>query len=282
MRKLIIANWKMNPQNYAEAEQLLAAVLGGVKRIRGVTVVFCPPFVWLTDFSHKMRPVSFGAQDVFWELAGAYTGEVSLSMLQTSRVSHVIVGHSERRRWLGETDEMVRRKVAAVLAAGLTAILCVGEESREQDNVSAVLEQQLVAALGGLAKASLARLVVAYEPVWAIGTGEADSSSNALSAAITIRKVIRDRFDQKVAQSVPVLYGGSVSSENIVSFLSEEGIDGALVGGASLRASEFIELVRRAAAVSRSQGRLKLPVSTPRPPGRTAGWKKGTGVQPVA
>ncbi|MBI2625841.1 triose-phosphate isomerase [Candidatus Parcubacteria bacterium] len=253
MRPLIIANWKMNPQNYAEAEQLLAAVLGAMKRIRGVTVVFCPPFVWLTDFSHKLRQASFGAQDVFWESAGAYTGEISPAMLKASRVSHVIVGHSERRRWLGETDEMVRRKLAAVLAAGLTAILCVGEDSREEgNNVSAVLEQQLEAALTGLAKASLARLVVAYEPVWAIGTGESDSPSNALSAALTIRKVIRDRFDQKVAQGVPVLYGGSVSSENIVSFLSEKGIGGALVGGASLYAEEFIALVTRAASVSRS------------------------------
>lgn len=252
MRKLIIANWKMNPQNYAEAERLVAAVLEGVKGMRGVVVVLCPPFVWLTDFSHKMRRAAFGAQDVFWESSGAYTGEISLPMLQDSQVSHVIVGHSERRRWLGETDEMVRLKVAAVLEAGLTAILCVGEESRDEGNVSAVLEQQLSAALAGLPKASLARLVVAYEPVWAIGTGEADSPSNALSAAIAIRKVIRDRFDQKVAQGVPVLYGGSVSSENIVSFLNEEGIDGALVGGASLRAPDFIELVRRAASVSRS------------------------------
>lgn len=245
--KLIVANWKMNPSSYGEAEELLQAVLSGIRGIRGVEVVFCPPFPWLTDFSHTLKSVSFGAQDVFWEDQGAYTGEVSPAMLKNSRVTHVIVGHSERRRHLGETDAMVNRKVRAALTAGLTAVLCVGENSRADDDVELVLTKQVGAAIEGVPKAYVERLVVAYEPVWAIGTGIADTPDDALSAAISIRKTIRTRFDKKTAERLRVLYGGSVTTANAESFLREQGIAGALVGGASLRAEEFIEIVRQAA-----------------------------------
>lgn len=247
--KLIVANWKMNPATYAEAKDLLAAVLEGTKKARGAEVVICPPFVWLTDFSHKTRSVSFGAQDVFWETQGAYTGEISPAMLTSSRVTHAIVGHSERRRYLGETDAMTNRKVRAALTAGLTAILCVGEPARDEDDVARVLEGQVSAALAGVPKQYLERLVVAYEPVWAIGTGVADTPDDALSAAISIRKTVRARFDKKTAERLRVLYGGSVTAANVAPFLREAGIAGALVGGASLRAAEFIEIVRQAGAV---------------------------------
>ncbi|MBI2623916.1 triose-phosphate isomerase [Candidatus Parcubacteria bacterium] len=249
MPKLIVANWKMNPATYAEAEELLASVLEGTRGARGVEVIICPPFVWLTDFSHKMKSISFGAQDVFWETQGAYTGEISPAMLVSSRVTHVIVGHSERRRHLGETDEMVNRKVRAALTAGLEVILCVGEHSRDEDDVVRVLDGQVSAALAGVPKQYLERLTVAYEPVWAIGTGTADTPNDALSAAISIRKTIRNLYDKKTASGVRVLYGGSVNTANAAPFLREEGIAGALVGGASLRAEEFIEIVRQAAAV---------------------------------
>lgn len=246
--KLIVANWKMNPATYAEAEALLTAVLEGTKRVRGVEVVICPPFVWFTDFSHKTKSVFFGAQDVFWETQGAYTGEISPVMLTSSRVTHVIVGHSERRRHLGETDEMVNRKVRAALTAGLTVILCVGEQSRDDNDVARVLEGQVSAALAGVPKQYLDRVVIAYEPVWAIGTGTADTPDDALSAAISIRKTVRNLFDKKTAERLRVLYGGSVGAGNAASFLREEGIAGALVGGASLKPDEFARIVESAAA----------------------------------
>lgn len=247
-RFLIIANWKMNPRTYREAEGLFLAVRKGMQKNNKVGVVICLPLIWLIDFSRKYKSlVAFGAQNVFWETAGAYTGEVSPQMLKSSGVSHVIIGHSERKIYLGETDEMINKKVKAVFVAGLKPILCIGERERSGREVPSIVGEQLKKALEGVKKDKIRNLIVAYEPVWAISTMPGacpDTPDNAFRAAIFIRKVIADLYGLTAAKAVRVIYGGSVSSANTAVFLKEGKMGGALVGGASLDASEFIEIVK--------------------------------------
>ncbi len=231
----------MNPSTYAVADKLVQAVAGS-KDLGRARVVLCPPFVWLTDLSHKPVPgLEFGAQDAFWEEQGAFTGEISPRMLKSSGVKYVLVGHSERRR-LGETDEIVNKKMKAVLAAGLRAILCVGESaevrSKGMGAAKRAVAAQLKNDLAGV-KAQNGKLAVAYEPIWAIGAGNADDPAAAGEMAGLIRSILSSK--------VPVLYGGSVTSGNAERFLSRKDIDGALVGGASLSAPEFKKIVALAA-----------------------------------
>ena len=251
MHKLIVANWKMNPQSYAEAEKLVNAVGVGIKNKKAVEVVLCPPFPWLTDLSHKHRKFSWGAQDVFWKPKGAYTGEISPTMLKSSGVEYAIIGHSERRRWLNETDEMVNRKAQAALKAGLRAVLCVGEPfAARRKGTAAVLRYvrgQLARAVKNIPKERRGRIVVAYEPIWAIGTGvpcdwfEAERMVRACAAYLAIKEKFRD---------VRGLYGGSVSAKNTESYLNAEYIDGLLVGGASLNIKEFSAIIDAASHVA--------------------------------
>lgn len=251
MTKLIAANWKMNPQSYAEAEKLANATIAGSKGKKNVEVVLCPPFPWLTDFSHKSsKAIRWGAQDVFWENRGAYTGEVSPVMLKNSGVEYVIIGHSERRMSLGETDEMVNKKVQAALRAGLKVILCVGEPlSVRKQGTTAVLRyvrRQLAHAVKNVPKGKRGRIVVAYEPIWAIGTGIpcdlylAERMVHACAAELALKEGFR---------YVRGLYGGSVNARNAKSYLNAEYIDGLLVGGSSLNAREFRKIVTIASNV---------------------------------
>lgn len=230
MKKLIVANWKMNPGTYAEAEVLVSAVKAAVSP--DVEVVLCPPFPWLTDFSHKEKGIALGAQNMFWENAGAFTGEVSPVMLKSSGVQYVIVGHSERRKYFGETNEMVNKKLKAALAAGLTPILCIGDN--EGENKEEVLKAQITEGLANIK--DLSAIVIAYEPVWAIGTGNNCSPEETKSSIELIKKLV----------NVRVLYGGSVKADNSASYLKEAGADGLLVGGASLKSEEFIAIVKSA------------------------------------
>ncbi len=232
----------MNPGTFREAEKLVHGVAAS-KYLNKARVVLCPPFVWLTDLSHN--PVSgleFGAQNVFWEEKGAFTGEISPKMLKSSGVKYVIIGHSERRK-LGETDEMVNRKVRAALLAGLKVILCVGE-SAEIRRIRMRAGKRAVSAKlrAGVpdVKAKVGKLAVAYEPIWAIGTGNAEQPASAAEMAVRIREV-------SGVKNMPVLYGGSMTSGNAEGFLSRKEISGALVGGASLRAPEFNKIVALAA-----------------------------------
>ncbi len=248
MKKLVIGNWKMNPPTFAQADKLVRAAAGS-KNLGKVKVVLCPPFVWLTDLSHKPAAgLEFGAQDVFWEAQGAFTGEISPKMLKNSGVKYVIIGHSERRQ-LGETDGMVNRKVKAALAAGLKVILCVGESaeirSKGMGAAKRAIAAQLKAGLAGV-RAEGGKLAVAYEPVWAIGTGNPDDPAAAEEMAGFIRSILNSKF-QIPNSKFPVLYGGSVTSGNTERFLSCKDIDGALVGGASLSAPEFKKIVALAA-----------------------------------
>lgn len=250
MKPLVIGNFKMNPASLAKASELMRRIAAGISGQRGVEVLIAPPFPYLAAGRGMGRKAGLAAQDVFWENAGAYTGEVSPLMLRDLGVRAVIVGHSERRRILGETDEMVNKKVRAVLKARLMPIIAIGEESREaEDVVPPVLFEQLSRALAIIPKQQLRGIAVAYEPVWAIGTGRADTADNAARRAIYIRKLLTKILGVRVANTIRVLYGGSVTSKNAASFISRDirGMEGLLVGGASLDADEFVKIAESVA-----------------------------------
>ena len=250
-KSIIIANWKMYPATYQEAEKLMSDLLPFLAKNKKAKVVLCPPFIWLNDLSKKYKKsVSFGAQDVFWAEGGAFTGEISAPMLKSSRVGYVIIGHSERKIYLGETDEMINKKLKASLAAGLISVLCVGERERgKDDEIPGVVEEQLKKSLEGVGKNQLKKIIVAYEPVWAISTmpgAKPDTPDNAFRASILIRKVLADLYGRKTAGEVKIIYGGSINSNNIAAFIKEGKMQGGLVGGASLNPAEFIKIVKSA------------------------------------
>lgn len=250
MKKLVVANWKMNPQSYAEAERLARAVLKLNRGLKNVETVLCPPFTWLTDLSHKYaRKIAFGAQDVFWQPKGAFTGEISPDMLRSSKVSYVIIGHSERRRHLGETDEMVNKKIHAALGNGLRIILCIGESLQEhkRGQTKSILRRQLKKDLAKISPSLIPyplSLAIAYEPIWAIGTGLPETPKNADNVAKFIRRELAKHFPKKIANNIRIIYGGSVDSRNIIGYLAMTQIIGALVGGASLNAKDFIKILQ--------------------------------------
>lgn len=249
MRTPVIAgNWKMNT-TLAEATALVEQMKGKLDAIQEVEKVICPPFISLAAVGELLRGTSIrlGAQNCHYELKGAYTGEVSPSML--SRICEfVIVGHSERRQYFGETDELVNRKIRAVLGANLIPILCVGEklEERQSGRTEEVVRRQVAGALEGID--SPHGLVMAYEPVWAIGTGMAASGEEANLTIKLIRGELRRLYGAEMASETRILYGGSVTADNIGEFIAQGEIDGALVGGASLKADEFASIVEQSAA----------------------------------
>ncbi len=260
MRDVIVAgNWKMHTTPADAGE--LARTIAARTREAGVIRVLCPPFVCLAavrDALAEADPsVAVGAQDVHHELAGAYTGEISAPML-AGLATWVIVGHSERRRDAGETDEQIGRKLGRAVEAGLRPILCVGEQlaDREAGRATEVVDGQLAGALSGHEPDALAAggLVIAYEPVWAIGTGRNAVGSDAAAMADGIRSSLRSLGWGALATDVPVLYGGSVTSANIGEFFAEPSIDGALVGGASLKPDEMAGIVGRAGMTARARG----------------------------
>ncbi len=250
MRPIIIAaNWKMNTTPADAGE--LAALVAARTEVPGVTRVICPPYVCLASVRDALvgTTVAVGAQNVHHELAGAYTGEVSAAAL-AGLATWVILGHSERRRDAFESDILIGRKLSRAITSGLRPILCVGEQLAERDagRATAVVEQQLVGALAAQDPGALlgGGLVVAYEPVWAIGTGRNASGADAAEMAAAIRRVVRRVTSPELGDGLPVLYGGSVTSANVEEFLAEPGIDGALVGGASLKPDEMAGIVARA------------------------------------
>jgi triosephosphate isomerase len=252
MRKQFIAgNWKMCTTQES-ARQLARVVAEGVGTEDRVTVAVCPPFPYLLPVREALRGsrVELGAQDLYPEKEGAFTGEVSPAMLLDCGCRYVILGHSERRHVLGETDAFINRKVRAALAAGLRVILCVGETlaEREANRTEQVLETQLTGSLAGVQAGDLANLVIAYEPVWAIGTGRNATPEQAEQAHAFIRGRIGQAFGEEAAGWLPIQYGGSVKPENAASLLGQPDVDGALVGGASLKADQFLAIVRAARA----------------------------------
>jgi triosephosphate isomerase len=250
MRRPILAgNWKMN-KTIAEAAEFVRIIRRGLNDVKGVDKVLCPPFTALTAVKELIlaTDIRLGAQNMYWEEKGAYTGEVSPPMLK-ELCQYVILGHSERRAYFGETDEGVNRKIKAAQAHGLLPIVCVGETEAQYDagKTQAVVGGQVRDCLAGLSAYDVTQLVIAYEPIWAIGTGKAATAAGAGSViGLTIRGTIAQLYDEATAQAVRVQYGGSVNAANVAEFMGHADIDGALVGGASLK-PEFVDLVRIAA-----------------------------------
>lgn len=249
MNLIIAANWKMH-KTRAETVDFCRALLGDLDHFEGAEVLICPPFTALSAAADLIggSALKLGAQDMHWEREGAFTGEIAGPMLMELGVEYVIIGHSERRHIMGEDNRRIRLKLEAALEGGLKPILCVGETEaqREEGSTAGVIKDQLIAALEGLAPGKTGALVVAYEPVWAIGTGRAARPEDADEACSLIRDVIGEILGSGPAEKVPIQYGGSVKEANIGSFVELDSIQGALVGGASLEADSFSALIRAA------------------------------------
>jgi triosephosphate isomerase len=249
-KKIIAGNWKMN-KTQSEARTLVEDLLRDIGSFNDAEIVLCPPFTALAAVSELLSPISnvrLGAQNMSEHASGAYTGEISAGMLRELYVRYVIIGHSERRQFFHEDDAMVNRKTKAALAAELRPIVCVGETlpEREANRWKKVLETQIKGGLDGFTDKEMADITIAYEPVWAIGTGKTASPAQAEEAHQYIRKLIGTHFSEQAAERVRIQYGGSVKPENAKELLSKPDIDGALVGGASLDARGFTAIIKNA------------------------------------
>ncbi|OGF44352.1 MAG: triose-phosphate isomerase [Candidatus Firestonebacteria bacterium RIFOXYC2_FULL_39_67] len=248
MRKAIIAgNWKMN-KTVVEALELVKDLRFKLEGVSDVEVVVCPPFLAVYPVYQFLKGsnIKIGAQNCYFEKKGAFTGEVSPSMLKEAGCTYVILGHSERRQYFKETNEFINKKVKAVLAEGLLPIICVGEtlEEREKNIWNEVIKTQVTGCLSGFTKEEVSKMVLAYEPVWAIGTGKVASKEQAQEVHKFIRGLVEKLYDKPVAEAVRIQYGGSVKPDNVSILMSEPDIDGALVGGAALEAESFVKLVK--------------------------------------
>jgi triosephosphate isomerase len=248
-QKFVAGNWKMHT-NLRGAEELARGVVAGLGGESRVRVAICPPFPYLLRVADivKGSPVLLGAQNLYPEKDGAFTGEVSPHMLRDVGCHYVILGHSERRHRLGENDTFINHKVKAALEAGLSIILCVGEtlEQRDADRTERVLDTQLTFGLSGVAPQAMTNVVIAYEPVWAIGTGRNATPEQAQKAHAFLRRRAGELLGADVARDLIIQYGGSAKPENVASLLSQPDVDGALIGGASLRADMFLAIIRAA------------------------------------
>lgn len=250
MRRPIIAgNWKMNKMP-KEAQELVQGLKKQLQDVRDIDIVVCPPFTALEEVAKVIQGTNMqlGAQDVFWEDIGAYTGEISCVMLKELGCLYVIIGHSERRAYFGESNESVNKKTKAALEHNLTPIICVGErlEQREKGQTFEVIKDHLQNGLKDITIEEIKRVVIAYEPVWAIGTGITATPDQAEEAHSFIRNLLKELYSEAVATLVRIQYGGSVKPENIVDLMSQPDIDGALVGGASLKIDSFVRIVKGA------------------------------------
>src|SRR3989344_3463724 len=246
MKKIIIANWKMNPDSVRRAVRIAREIESGIVGARSVDVVIAPPVIFLSDLEKNVKKIKFGAQDAFWEDIGSRTGEVSWRQLNSFGVRYVILGHSEKRA-LGETNIQINKKVKAVLENGMTAVLCVGELEKNRDIAfPAIIQEELSEGLKNIKKNFLKNLIIVYEPVWAISThGKADSPKNVFEMSVLIRRELLKMFGKKIAFSIPILYGGSVDEKNAADFVNHGRVNGLLVGAASLNSKRFIEILKR-------------------------------------
>jgi triosephosphate isomerase (TIM) len=260
-RPFIGGNWKMNTDR-ASASALVRGVIDGLVGLQGVDVAVFPPFPYVLTVGSILRErgsaIRLGAQDTYFEPDGAFTGEVSLAMLRDCGVSVVLAGHSERRHVLGEGETIVHAKAKAILGAGLECILCVGEklDEREGGRTDVVNEEQVRLGLREVPPEQVDRLTIAYEPVWAIGTGRTASPADAQDAQAKIRKVLADLYGREVAARIRIMYGGSMKAANARELFTQPDIDGGLIGGASLKAAEFVSIVRSAASVGAHEARI--------------------------
>jgi triosephosphate isomerase (TIM) len=246
-KKLVVGNWKMNT-TLAEAKALASGIAKGIGTADAVSVAVCPPYPWLLPVAEAIKgsTVALGGQDVSSEKKGAFTGEVSPAMLLECGCKYAIIGHSERRHILGETDQIANHKVHTALEEGMRVILCMGETlaERERNLQERVFQRQVFAACAGLTDEQFTRLVFAYEPVWAIGTGKVATPEQAQQAHMNIRAKMRMFYGEKIADALPILYGGSVTAENASGLVHQPDVDGVLVGGASLKVDSFLAIVK--------------------------------------
>jgi len=246
---VIAGNWKMN-KTIVESVSLAKELKDFVRGIKGVDIVVCPPFtsLWLVKEIINGTNIHLGAQNTYWETKGAFTGEISPLMLKDVGCEYVVLGHSERRQYFKETSKEVARKTEIALSVNLTPIVCVGEnlKERESGKTESIIEQEIKALFPKIDSTLAARIIVAYEPIWAIGTGKSSSSQDANLIIKFIRELFSSKYGSKIAERIRILYGGSVNPKNINEFINETDIDGALVGGASLHALSFSQIVKAA------------------------------------
>ena len=253
MRKTIIAgNWKMY-KTIKDGQELAVALKRELYKIDNVDIVICPAYTLLAYLADDLEDsnIVIGAQDIYWQPEGAFTGEVSGPMLKDAGCQYVIVGHSERRQFFGDTNETVNKKIKACLEYGLTPIICVGENLRERESLDTfkVIQNHIQGSLAEISAQDIIKTVIAYEPVWAIGTGKTATADQAQEVHKYIRDLLRKMYGEEAASSIRIQYGGSVKPENITELVSKPDVDGALVGGASLKADSFSAIVSRASEV---------------------------------
>lgn len=252
MRKPFVAgNWKMNSDSY-DSVNLAKALADGTQETESesVTLAVCPPFVYLQAVAKALSAssIAVGAQDMYFEARGAFTGEISTSMLKDVGCVYALCGHSERRHVIGETDELINKKVAAAIGGGLLPILCVGEllAERESSQTEDVVSRHVKCGLADLSAEKVSAVTIAYEPVWAIGTGLTATPQQAQEVHVFIRKLLAEMYDSQLAEEIRILYGGSVKPGNTAELMAEQDIDGLLVGGASLKADDFLAIIQAA------------------------------------
>lgn len=246
--KIVIANWKMNPKTSAEAKKIFSGIHKGLAKMDGVDVAICAPTIFLPELAKllKSKKLSLGVQDVFYEGTGAFTGQVSPEMVKPFKVTHTILGHSERRE-LGESNDFVARKAHYALNKGMTVVFCIGERERtDEGDYLTFIREELEAVLKGMKRTDLKRFVIAYEPIWAIGkrAEEALDAPALYEMVLYIQKILIEQFGRAPAQKVPILYGGSVKQENAEDFIVNGGVNGLLVGGASLDIQQFLGIIK--------------------------------------
>lgn len=245
-KKIVAANWKMN-KSYQEGDEFVIQFAKKILEIKKTGVILCPPFISLFNMNEKLKDsvAEIGAQNMHFEESGAYTSEISADMLNSVGAKYVILGHSERRHIFGETDEVIRKKINTALAKGLKPIVCLGEllEDRKAGKTIEVVKTQFDAAFDGLSKEEMENCVIAYEPVWAIGTGETATPEQASEVHTEIRKMLVEMFDKATAENITIQYGGSVKPANAKELIESENIDGFLVGGASLVVDSFTDII---------------------------------------
>lgn len=249
-RKVIAGNWKMN-NDLNESRNLINGIIEALgKHSYNCDIIICPPFTSLTEAASLIKgsAVKLGAQNMYFEQSGAFTGEISASMLKSAGCEYVILGHSERRTIFGETDELINKKLKAALKAGLLPIFCIGEtlQERESDIMEEVVKRQLVNGLNKISDSDIRKIIIAYEPVWAIGTGKTATPKQAQEVHSYIRSVVRELYTEDIAGGLIIQYGGSVKPDNAADLLSQTDIDGALVGGACLKTDSFLGIIKGA------------------------------------
>lgn len=251
-RPMIAGNWKMY-KDVKESIELTNDIKRAVYDIDNVDIVICPPAVDLTEVGDMLKDtnISSGAQNCYWEKEGAFTGEISVPMIISTGAGFVIIGHSERRKYFGETDETVNKRIKAALDGGLTPIVCVGEtlEDREQGRTEEVVKTQVTGALRGFEEQYISSLIIAYEPVWAIGTGKTATPDQAQEVHSFIRSLVSDLYSGNYSNEMRILYGGSVKPGNVENLMEEEDIDGGLIGGASLKSESFADIISKTSAL---------------------------------